>query len=607
MCGIIGIIAAGPVTARLIEGLRRLEYRGYDSAGVATLCDGRIEVRRASGKLDNLATRLAAAPAAGSIGIGHTRWATHGAPTEVNAHPHATSRVAVVHNGIIDNFRELRAELVEQGCAFASQTDTEVIPRLIGRYLEFGLNPVDAVATALKRLEGTFALVALFAGEEDLLVAARRGSPLAIGIGEREMFVASDTITLAPLTRRIVYLQEGDWAEMRRGRLLIRDGSDRIVARPTIETKIDVGTSNKGDHRHFMQKEIRQQPFVLDDTIRGCLGVTLQQVGLSSLPFPLDRLRRLTIVACGSSYYAGLVAKHWLEKFAGLSVELDIASEFRYRTGPLPADGGSLFISQSGETADTLAALRYARSQGQATLALVNVPESSIAREADGVLHTAAGPEISVASTKAFTTQLAVLVCLTIAAARARGRMGLARELAMTRALLTIPTLAAGVLQLEPRVQALAGELKQATDVLYMGRGPSYAIALEGALKLKEISYIHAEGFAAGELKHGPIALVSAQTPVIVVAPSDELFERTLSNLEEVVSRGARVLLLSDQSGLERAGHLASWSLSVPTTEPMLAPILYAILVQLLAYHVAALRNADIDQPRNLAKSVTVE
>jgi glucosamine--fructose-6-phosphate aminotransferase (isomerizing) len=607
MCGIIGIIAKQPVAGELIEGLRRLEYRGYDSAGVATLINGRIERRRAEGKLSNLAARLEREPVHGTIGIGHTRWATHGQPTEGNAHPIATDRVAVVHNGIIENFQALKRELTGLGYQFHTQTDTEAVAILVTHHLVQGLAPPQAVARTLERLEGAFALVFLFAGEHDLLICARRGSPLAIGYGDGEMFVGSDSLALAPLTRRITYLEEGDWAVVTSREVAIFDCDNQKVARQVRETALTGAAIGKGNYRHFMQKEIFEQPAVIGDTLHALINPVSRSVNLPELPFALSDIGKITTIACGTAHHAGMVAKYWLESIARIPVEADIASEFRYRTPALPKGGAALVISQSGETADTLAALRYCRDAGQKIIAVVNQPESTIAREADVVLPTLAGPEIGVASTKAFTTQLTVLAAFTVALARARGAIDEAAEGTLAGQLAEIPSRAAEVLHHDERLQEIAAEIALARDVLYLGRGTAYPLALEGALKLKEISYIHAEGYAAGEMKHGPIALIDDKVPVIVLAPPDGLFEKTLSNVEEVMARGGRVVMISDAAGVARVEDRLAFGIAVPHCAPFVAPLLYAIPIQLLAYHVAVLKGTDVDQPRNLAKSVTVE
>ena len=607
MCGIIGIIGTGEVAPLLLDALKRLEYRGYDSAGMATLVNGRIERRRAKGKLARLAEKLASDPLAGTIGIGHTRWATHGRPIEANAHPLATKRVAVVHNGIIENFEPLRRELQAAGHEFASDTDTETVAVLVTDLLEKGMSPQEAVAAALKRLEGAFALAIIFTGRHDLMVGARRGSPLAVGFGEGEMYLGSDAMALAPLTKQICYLEEGDWAELGHNGAVIHDATDAVVERPVTQTELSGALIGKGNFRHFMQKEIFEQPSVVGDTLHAFAEPLGGTVHLPALPFDLAKVPRITIAACGTASYAGQVAKYWLERLARVPVEFDIASEFRYREAPLPAGGVALFVSQSGETADTLAALRHCRAQGQHIVSVVNTPESSIARESDVVLPTIAGPEVGVASTKAFTTQLAVLACFAIAAARARGAIDQGRAAALVGALTEAPSRMAEVLNHDQALRDIAHELVEARDVLYLGRGTAFPLALEGALKLKEISYIHAEGCAAGEMKHGPIALIDETVPVIVLAPSDELFEKTASNVQEVIARGGRVIFLSDRQGIGRLGARPHASIEMPTVDPFVAPLLYAVPVQLLAYHTAVLKGTDVDQPRNLAKSVTVE
>jgi glutamine---fructose-6-phosphate transaminase (isomerizing) len=607
MCGIIGIIANRPIAGELLEGLRRLEYRGYDSAGVATLTNGRIERRRAEGKLANLAARLEREPVRGTIGIGHTRWATHGEPSEQNAHPIATDRVAVVHNGIIENFQALKKELVGLGYEFRTETDTEAIAVLATHYLAQGQKPAQAVARTLERLEGAFALVFLFAGEHDLLICARRGSPLAIGYGDGEMFVGSDSLALAPLTRRISYLEEGDWAVVTSRKVAIFDHDNNEVRRAVRETAASGALIGKGNYRHFMQKEIFEQPAVIGDTLHALINPVSRSVHLPDLPFALGDIGKITTLACGTAHHAGMIVKYWLEHIARIPVEADIASEFRYRAPAMPADGAALVISQSGETADTLAALRYCREAGQKIIAVVNQPESTIAREADVVLPTLAGPEIGVASTKAFTTQLAVLAALTVALARARGTIDDAGEAMLAGQLAEIPSRASEVLQHDERLQQIAAEIALARDVLYLGRGTAFPLALEGALKLKEISYIHAEGYAAGEMKHGPIALIDEHVPIIVLAPPDDLFPKTLSNVEEVMARGGRVVMISDAEGVARLAGRSFFGIAVPHCAPFVAPLLYAIPIQLLAYHVAVHKGTDVDQPRNLAKSVTVE
>jgi glucosamine--fructose-6-phosphate aminotransferase (isomerizing) len=607
MCGIVGVIGREAAAPLLLEALRRLEYRGYDSAGIATLVDGRVERRRAEGKLDRLAAELARAPLAGRTGIGHTRWATHGRPSETNAHPHMSGGVAVVHNGIIENFQELRAELVRAGHVFETQTDTEVVPHLVSHYLATGLAAEVAARRALRRLDGAFALAILFDGREDLLIAARKGSPLAVGYGEGEMYLGSDAMALAPLTSRIQYLEEGDVAVLGPDRAVIYDAAGAEVAREIRQTALSGALIGKGNHRHYMEKEIHEQPAVLGDTLRSFADPATHRITLPALPFDIAAVPRLALVACGTAAYACLVGKYWFESVAGVPVDWDIGSEFRYRDAPLVPGEAGIFVSQSGETADTLAAMRHLRARGHKALAVVNVPESTLAREADGLLRTLAGPEIGVASTKAFTTQLATLACLALGTARARGRLDPATEARLTQAIDEVPSRVLQVLEKDQELRDIAQGLMQARDVLYLGRGPAYAIALEGALKLKEISYIHAEGYAAGELKHGPIALIDDSVPVIVVAPRDHLFEKTASNLQEVVARGGKVVLLSDRRGVDQLGEYAWRAVALPEVEPFVAPILYSIPVQLLAYHTAVLKGTDVDQPRNLAKSVTVE
>jgi glucosamine--fructose-6-phosphate aminotransferase (isomerizing) len=587
--------------------LRRLEYRGYDSAGIATLVDGRIERRRAEGKLANLEALLQSLPLPGRIGIGHTRWATHGVPTERNAHPHATPRVAVVHNGIIENYAELKAELTSAGHIFESDTDTEAVAQLIDHYLGQGFDPEAAVAASLKRLHGAFALGIVFAGRDDLLIAAREGSPLAIGYGDGEMFLGSDALALAPLTQKISYLNDGDWAVLRPDGVSVRDRDGNPVARDVRLTQLSGAMIGKGQHRHFMLKEIFEQPQVVGDTLNTMLNPASRTITLQDLPFALAEIRKVNIVACGTSYYAGMIAKYWIECQARVAVDVEIASEFRYRQPVVGKGDLAIFISQSGETADTLAALRWCLEQGMHTVALVNVAESTIARTAHTALLTQAGPEIGVASTKAFTSQLVVLACLAIALGRANGTLNADEEARLSQALAEIPACISEVLRADDDIRRVAEDIAQARDVLYLGRGTSYPIALEGALKLKEISYIHAEGYAAGELKHGPIALIDDHVPVIVVCPSDALYDKTASNVQEVIARGARVVFLSDRGGLARLPTKPLAAFTLPTVDPFVAPILYAVPVQLLAYHVAVAKGTDVDQPRNLAKSVTVE
>ncbi|MBK8158858.1 MAG: glutamine--fructose-6-phosphate transaminase (isomerizing) [Rhodospirillaceae bacterium] len=606
MCGIVGIIGKAQVTPLLFDGLKRLEYRGYDSAGIATLVDGRIERRRAEGKLGNLGAVLEKQPLPGTIGIGHTRWATHGRPSENNAHPHATDKVAIVHNGIIENFQELREELGQLGKKFTTDTDTEVVAHLLTHYLEHGHSPEQAMERAMGKLHGAFSLAILFADRPDIIVGARRGSPLAVGYGDGEMFLGSDAMALAPFTNRICYLEEDDWAVLSMdGAVIYNDG--RRVNRDVTQTALSGALIGKGNYRHFMMKEIAEQPTVIGDTLQAFMNPLERRIELPPLPIDLATVTRLTIVACGTAHLAGFVAKYWLESLARLPVELDVASEFRYRQAPMDPNGAMLVISQSGETADTLAALRYAKSLGQKVISVLNVPESTIGRESDLVLHTLAGPEIGVASTKAFSTQLVVLACFALAAARARGAIDAAREAELSTALTEVPARVAEILNHDAHLHEIALKVAEARDVLFLGRGTSYPIALEGALKLKEISYIHAEGYAAGEMKHGPIALIDENVPVIVVAPTDELFDKTFSNLQEVMARGGRVVFLSDADGVKKLGGQAMAVVELPKVDPFVSPILYTIPVQLLAYHAAVAKGTDVDQPRNLAKSVTVE
>jgi glucosamine--fructose-6-phosphate aminotransferase (isomerizing) len=607
MCGIIGIVGKEEVSGRLLEGLRRLEYRGYDSAGLCTIVDERLERRRAEGKLDNLARELAADPLPGTVGIAHTRWATHGAPTRDNAHPHATAEVALVHNGIIENFRPLREELVADGRVFTSQTDTEVVAHLISREIEQGAQPHEAVSRTLKRLHGAFSLAILCRQYPDMLIGARLGSPLVVGYGEDETYLGSDALALAPLTQKIAYLEEGDWVVITRDGTQIYDKDDAPVQRPVTHSGASAASVEKGNHRHYMQKEIFEQPIVVAQTLQSYLRPLEQKVALPDMEFSFADVPRITIVACGTSYYAGMVAKYWLEQFARVPVELDIASEFRYRSPVLEPGGMALFISQSGETADTLAALRHAREQGQKIAVVVNVPTSSMAREADLLLPTRAGPEIGVASTKAFTCQLAVLAALAAKVARDKGKMSEEEEREIVGHLTEAPAAMNAALRHDEEIEAMAPLIARARDVLYLGRGPDYPMALEGALKLKEISYIHAEGYAAGEMKHGPIALIDDNVPVIVLAPSGPLFEKTVSNMQEVQARGGRVVLISDAEGLAQASEGTIATIEMPKVHPLIVPLVYAIPVQLLAYHVAVAKGTDVDQPRNLAKSVTVE
>ncbi len=606
MCGIVGIIGKAEVASLLLDGLKRLEYRGYDSAGIATLVDGGIQRRRAPGKLNNLAELLSREPLSGAIGIGHTRWATHGRPNEINAHPHATEKVAVVHNGIIENFQELREELEKLGRKFVTDTDTETVAHLLTHYLEQGHSPEQAMERAMGRLHGAFSLAILIAGRPDIMIGARRGSPLAVGYGDGEMYLGSDAMALAPFTNRICYLEEDDWVVISKETATIYNDGLR-VNREVKQTALSGAVIGKGNHRHFMMKEIAEQPTVIGDTLQAFLNPLQRRIELPPMPVDFATVTKVTIVACGTAYLAGFVAKYWLEQIARLPVEIDVASEFRYRAAPMDAGGVTIVISQSGETADTLAALRYAKSQDQKVIAVLNAQESTMSREADVTLQTLAGPEIGVASTKAFTTQLTVLACLTLAAARARGSIDAKREAELSTALTEVPARAAEVLNHDARLKAIALQVAECRDVLFLGRGTSYPIALEGALKLKEISYIHAEGYAAGEMKHGPIALIDENVPVIVAAPSDDLFDKTASNVQEVRARGGRVVLLSDAEGIRKLGDGVMATVELPKVDPFVAPILYAIPVQLLAYHAAVAKGTDVDQPRNLAKSVTVE
>jgi len=606
MCGIVGVLGKGPVAELLVDALKRLEYRGYDSAGVATLENGRIERRRAQGKLRNLEELLKRDPLHGKTGIGHTRWATHGKPSEANAHPHMTNDVAVVHNGIIENFRELKAELMAEGAPFASDTDTEVIAHLITRELRASKDPVAAVYHMLSQLHGAFALAMIFRGYDDLMIVARQGSPLAIGYGDGEMFVGSDAIALAPFTDQIAYLEDGDWAVITRKGVAIRDRSGRAVERAIARSLAAGLVVDKGNYRHFMAKEIHEQPEVVGHTLAHYLDLATYRVDLPPLPFDFAKVSRLSLSACGTAFYACFVAKYWFERWAKLPVDVDIASEFRYREVATEPGGVALFVSQSGETADTLASLRYCRGQRQHVLSVVNVQESSIARESDAVLPTLGGPEIGVASTKAFTCQLTVLACLAIAVGKARGVIGPSLEADLVKVLVEVPRHMATILRDETPYESLAHSLSKARDVLYLGRGSSYPVALEGALKLKEISYIHAEGYAAGELKHGPIALIDETVPVIVIAPRDDLFDKTVSNMQEVAARDGKIVLVSDADPAS-TGCVVQTMLPVPTVHPFVTPLIYALPVQLIAYHTAVFMGTDVDQPRNLAKSVTVE
>lgn len=608
MCGIVGILGREPVAERLVEALTRLEYRGYDSAGVATLDSNHLERRRAEGKLKNLETSLRRSPLPGHTGIGHTRWATHGKPTEYNAHPHTTDNVAVVHNGIIENFRELRAELEQNGARFVSDTDSEVVAHLVESYLRECYSPQKAVKASLPRLRGMFALVFLFKGHDDLMIAARKGSPLAIGYGNDEVYVGSDAIALAPFTDAITYLEDGDCAVLTRKIHVIYDSEGAVARRETLKSGASALLVDKANYRHFMAKEIHEQPEVVRQTLARYIDAACERVALPvELPFDFRDVRRITIIACGTASYAGSVAKYWLERFVRVPVEVDVASEFRYRESAMGRGDLAIFVSQSGETADTLAALRYAKAEGAHTLAVVNVPTSTIARESETVLPTLAGPEIGVASTKAFTCQLIVLAALGVAAAKARGELSEDEEIDLVRGLMDIPRLMAAALTTEPQIERLARDIAKARDVLYLGRGTSFPIALEGALKLKEISYIHAEGYAAGELKHGPIALIDETVPVVVIAPHDRLFEKTVSNMQEVAARGGNIVLMTDAKGAEEATLDTFTTIVLPDMPAVFTPMVYAIPVQLLAYHTAVVMGTDVDQPRNLAKSVTVE
>jgi glucosamine--fructose-6-phosphate aminotransferase (isomerizing) len=607
MCGIIGIVSSEPVADRLVDGLRRMEYRGYDSSGICTLNDGEMIRRRAEGKLLNLVGVLEKNPAPGAVGIAHTRWATHGAPTAANAHPHATKEVAIVHNGIIENFKELRAELAEAGRVFESETDSEVIAHLISAQVERGLDPLDAVREVIPRLRGAFALAITFRQYPDLLVGARLGSPLVVGYGEDEMFLGSDALALAPLTQKISYLEEGDWVVVGRTSAQVFDSEGNPVERAIQPSGASAAQVEKGNYRHFMQKEIFEQPTVVAQTLASYLRREDVSVALPQFDVDLSAIHRLTIVACGTSYYAGLVAKYWFEQFARVPVDIDVASEFRYREPVLEEGGLALFISQSGETADTLAALRHCKENGQVIGVVVNVPTSTMAREADLLLPTHAGPEIGVASTKAFTCQLAVLAALAAHMAVKKGRFTREEEREVVKHLLEAPAALNAALQHDDDIAAMAHLIAPARDVLYLGRGQDFPLALEGALKLKEISYIHAEGYASGEMKHGPIALIDDDVPVVVIAPSGPLFEKTVSNMEEVRARGGKVVLISDAKGIAEAGEGCLATIEMPVVHPLIAPLVYAIPVQLLAYHVAVVKGTDVDQPRNLAKSVTVE
>ncbi len=611
MCGIIGILSDQPAAPRLVEALKRLEYRGYDSAGVALLEGGRLKRLRAPGKLSNLDEKVREISLKAGVGIGHTRWATHGQPNEINAHPHASGRVAIVHNGIIENFRELREAMEGRGRKFETETDSETIAHLIDEGLGQGLSPRDAFKRTLDQLRGAFAIAALVEGEDNLILGGRRGSPLVIGIGEKEMFLGSDALAVGPFTQRVIYLEEGDWCQLSRTSYEVFDAAGKAVKRPETHVPSAGAAAEKGNYRHFMQKEIYEQPDFAGRTISAYVDAFDLKVALPSRPGkkPIDfsRIERIQIVACGTAYYAGFVAKYWFEQIAGIVADVDVASEFRYRDPVLSKNSLAIVVTQSGETADTLAALRYCQAQGVQTAAVVNVPTSSIAREADTVLPTLAGVEIGVASTKAFTAQLCALLATAVAAGRARNRFAREDEKKLIAAMLELPRLIGEALKTEEQIKVLAVDIAKARDILYLGRGQHYPIALEGALKLKEISYIHAEGYAAGELKHGPIALIDEKTPVIMAAPHDHLFEKSLSNLQEVAARHGRVLLVSDAAGIKAAGKAPWKTIEIPTAEHIIQPIVTIIPLQLLAYHVAVEKGTDVDQPRNLAKSVTVE
>ena len=607
MCGIVGIVGKTEVAQRLYDGLKRLEYRGYDSAGICTIDHGELVRRRAEGKLDNLARELRSEPLGGTIGIAHTRWATHGAPTVGNAHPHIVGPVAIVHNGIIENFKPLREELIAAGRKFESETDTEVVAHLVAREVENGASPQDAVATVLPMLQGAFAIAFLFRDHPDLIIGARMGAPLTVGYGDGENYLGSDALAVAPWTQRIAYLDEGDWAVVRRDRIEIFDRDNQAVDREIVESGASSTPVEKGNYRHYMQKEIFEQPVVVAQTLQSYIRRLEGKVALPTGELDLAAIKRVTIVACGTSFYAGMVAKYWIEQFARVPVDIDVASEFRYRQPVLEPGGLALFISQSGETADTLAALRHARSEQQRIAVVVNVPTSSMAREADLLLPTHAGPEVGVASTKAFTCQLAVLAALSANLARAKDRLSAEEEEGIVQHLQEAPAALNAALNHDEDIEGMAHLIAPARDVLYLGRGPDYPLALEGALKLKEISYIHAEGYAAGEMKHGPIALIDEDVPVIVLAPSGPLFEKTVSNMQEVRARGGKIVLISDATGLEEAGEGCIATIEMPKVHPLIAPLVYAVPVQLLAYHTAVLKGTDVDQPRNLAKSVTVE
>ncbi|MFK7902519.1 MAG: glutamine--fructose-6-phosphate transaminase (isomerizing) [Nitratireductor sp.] len=608
MCGIVGIVGKESVAPLLVDALKRLEYRGYDSAGVATLTNGALDRRRAQGKLVNLEKTLNEQPLEGIVGIGHTRWATHGVPNVENAHPHFSENVAVVHNGIIENFRELRDELVAKGFTFTSQTDTEVVAHLLSSYLKEGKTPTQAALTAFNRLEGAYALAILFKDEKDTIIAARNGPPLAIGHGEGENYLGSDAIALAPFTNTITYLEDGDWCKLYKDSIEIYDLDGNPQTRTPQKSTGSSLMVDKGNHRHFMLKEIYEQPEVISHTLSHYLdfGSCESRIG-SDLPFDFAKIDRMAISACGTAYYAGLIAKYWFEKYARLPVDIDVASEFRYREMPLPENGLALFISQSGETADTLASLRYCKEGGMHIASVLNVEESTIARESDAVFRTLAGPEIGVASTKAFTCQLSVLASIAIAAGKARGTLTKEGEEELVRALTEAPRYANQVLKLEKDIEKIAYDIAKVKHILYLGRDTNFPLAMEGALKLKEISYIHAEGYPAGELKHGPIALIDEDMPVVVIAPHDHIFEKTVSNMQEVAARGGRIIFITDEKGASLKSIDAEHTIVMPNMPDILTPIIYSLPIQLLAYHTAVIMGTDVDQPRNLAKSVTVE
>ncbi len=607
MCGIVGVIGGGPAAPVILEALRRLEYRGYDSAGIATLVDGHIQRRRAEGKLANLAASLERTPLAGSTGIGHTRWATHGAPTEGNAHPHGTTRVSIVHNGIIENHAELRTELEDEGQEFTSETDTETVAQLVDLHLRRGMAPIEAAGAAFARLRGAYALAMVFAGHPELMIGAQFGAPLAVGYGQHEMFLGSDALALAPLTRRVAYLRDGDWTVVTREGATFFDAEGAVITRDIQLSSVSGAGVGKAGYRHFMEKELHEHPAVIGDTLHRMINPATRAVMLPDLAMDPAAIERVSLVGCGSTFYAALTGRGWIEEVARIPADIDVASEFRYRAPPMAPGTLGVLVSQSGETADTLAALKYLRGAGTPVLSVLNVAESTMARESDAVLRTVAGPEIAVASTKAFTAQLTVLACLAIGIGRARRTLSAAREAELTAALLHVPSAAALVLEDEAQMQRVAERLMVARDVLYLGRGTCFAIALEGALKLKEICYIHAEAYAAGEMKHGPIALIDRDVPVVAIAPSGPLFEKTASNLQEAAARGGQLVVFSDAEGVARLRSIAVATVTLPRVDPFVAPILYAIAVQMVAYQVAVLKGTDVDQPRNLAKSVTVE